>query len=1268
MSTPWTPAQKQAIVTTGHSVLVSAGAGSGKTAVLSERCVHLALDAEPPSQVDRLLIVTFTEAAAAQMKERIARALRERQAADPNDPRIRRQLALLDGASISTIHAFCKRLLDRHFAQAGIEPSSPIMDAHDAALLRHDLADEVFREAAARDGDAGQRFHDLIQSYGAGREAGLIDVVLELDAFLDSIADPDAWLSDAATRLFVKDGESLPQTWRDRLARQLSDELADQMAEVNRAIQTVADAGDIGVQFTQCLNDYADAVESWRHTLDGKITDAAIDKVCIKGIGAFVFGDIPKATSKEARALDAADRAIFDRCKEACRDVRDVLLPRLTEPYGLFTCQQWADGLARLTPHVTTLIELVTRLRQRYAEEKEKLGALDFSDLERRTLNVLRDEDTGVARTLRDRFDHVLVDEFQDVNPIQAEILRRVSREPDADRPNNLFAVGDVKQSIYRFRLAEPRLFLDRLARFQSVKDAAPPGPDSGIAIDLVENFRSDEHIIDAVNTVFARLMTPDLGGITYDDRSRLVHGLPKATAVNTVPGIELHLLEDTAYSAPATVPGQKNQGTSTAPAADDATDWERIEREAYVIARRIEVLRDAGTPYSDMVILLRSLAHRAPLMIRALVRLGVPVHAEIAGGFFDALEVNDVLALLAILDNSQQDLPLAAVMRSPLVGEPFTDSELVAIRTHPPTRRGYFHAAVFAYTRDGADLKLRKRVADLLDRITEWRRIARFKPLSDVVWHLLHDTNYLAYVEGLSQGAQRRANLIALHDHARKFGTFGRQGLHRFLRFIDQMRDSGMDLEPAAVTTAADDVVRVMSIHRSKGLEFPVVLLAELGKRFNLNEASGSILFDRELGLGLKAVDVDKRITYPTLAHHLVTRRIRMESLSEEMRVLYVALTRAKNRLILVGTGDLDRLELDPNAPDGPLPAIQRRSARSAMDWVLPAICAAPAATVHVETSTPDKVKPPAMSRSGSTAPMFHVITHDRAAMLTWAMEPPKVVHAEKHLLELSQMSPIPAALRIKAPPPDLAALRRRLIDPYRGQPLTTIPSVVAASELKRRWEHGPGIDGEAAARVQDMTGAKTRAPRDFDFGLPEFAGTTAADASARRGTSTHAFLQHVDLRRPCDAADLAAQLTAMSERGQLTAAEAAEINLDEAAWFFDTPLGRRLRAPAARIHREFPFVMSASPTRFDPGVAPLDGGDQLLVRGIIDCLLNDDGRWDVIDYKTDRVSGVALDERAAFYRGQLSIYADAVNRLWPNAVGRKWLVFLNAGKCIEV
>ena len=1349
---PWTPAQRAAIETTGRSVLVSAGAGSGKTAVLAERCVHLVTDASPPSRLDRLLVVTFTEAAAAQMRERIGQALRGRLEQNPHDGRVRRQLALLDGAAISTIHAFCRHVLDRFFAQAGCEPAAPVLDASDARILRRECAETVFRRYATRDDATGERYHALVQAYGGGQSDRLIDAVLSLDEFLVSLADPDDWIRDARQRFGAEASGGLPAAWRDLLADLLRGEITEQFANARGVLGDLHEQGGPARPFAACVQGYVDALTEWAGRLGDKATDDAIDAVCVRGFGPFKFPPIPAARGKAFTELDEAGQAAFKARQGVCKSLRDgEFRPRLQKPFGRFSCADWVAGLARIAPHANLLIDLAVAVRDEYDQAKSNDGVLDFADLERKTLALLRNDEAGVAARLRDRYDHVLVDEFQDVNPLQAEILRRVSREVDPHRDDNLFAVGDVKQSIYRFRLAEPKLFLDRLARFERsapgeagsrriVASARPargdtrPGGEAvgratGRAIDLVENFRSGRPVIDAVNAVFERLMTPDLGGVAYDEHSRLVCGRAEAGPGAARPiGLELHVLDEVvprgggdgvtattsdegAVGDDAPAADQRDEADETddagdgEPARDDdaAGAWERIEREAWLIARRIEALRAAGAAHRDMVILLRAVAHRAPLLVRALARLGVPVQADSAGGFFDALEVQDMLALLALLDNGQQDLPLAALLRSPVLGEPMSDSDLVAIRTFggPVHRREPFHAALRRFAERGPAGELRDRTRDLLRRLANWRGAARRRPLADVLWSIYLETGYLAYVEGLPQGGQRRANLLALHDHARAFGSFDRQGLYRFLRFIDQLRDARQDLDPAATGNAAADVVRVLSVHRSKGLEFPIVFFTELGKRFNVDDTRSPILLDRALGLGLKAVDVDKRITYPTLPHRLASRAARQEALSEELRVLYVALTRARERLILVGTGRTERWGAESSAaPAGPLPMGARRSARCMLDWVMPAIAASDEATRRCET-----VGPGAPLRWGGDATsdqhLYDVYLYPGRTIATWSMDPPAMRKSADLLARFAELEPVAefgpseSTAGVSTGTHVADAVLRRLSAQYPARELTRIPAVAAASELKRRWESGPTIDGESEAiwqradsgvgsanvgRLPSKSSESLKEATLWDavdasrFGRPAFLGGGEDGGATRRGKSTHAFLERVDLARPCNADDLARQLEAFVSSGGLSAAEASEVDLADAAWFYASDLGRRLRSATARVRREMPFVMAVEPQRYDPAIARsvegvrLESGDHLLVRGIIDCLFDVGDGWEILDYKTDRVTGATLDERVALYRGQLAIYAEAVERLWPGKVRRRWLAFLHGRRIVEV
>ncbi|MFQ5429732.1 MAG: helicase-exonuclease AddAB subunit AddA [Phycisphaerae bacterium] len=1250
----WTEQQRRAIRTTGRSILVSAAAGSGKTAVLAERCAHLAADIRA-CDIDQLLVVTFTEAAAAEMRERIGRALHERLEHSPRDTRLRYQIVLLDTAQVSTIHGFCLRVLRREFSHADLDPAARLLDGAEASLLRQEVAARVFDAFAQRADARGECFLDLLAAYGGASERPLRKLVLGIDAFLESLPDRSRWLDETLARFEGASPRALPAFWLDQLRDTLGAELKRQIEIVQRRMQVLASDLDAPGPFVDCLAEYHAALESWSARLDRERGAAALDDLCGDVLRAYEFPGIPAKRGKAFTSLDDEAKQRFEAAQGHLQEIRNTLFKRgLQKAFGGFTAACWAEGVARIAPHVRTLITLLQAVRKEYQLAKADLGVLDFADLERKMLDLLRNEDNGVAARLRDAFEFVLVDEFQDVNPLQAEIIRRVSREDDPDRADNLFVVGDVKQSIYRFRLAEPRLFLKRLDEFKR-DGGAGSRETTGLTIDLLQNFRSRERVIDAVNALFERLMAPDLGRIAYDEHARLKPGRADA-AGGSGPAVELHVLD-------VLKPDNHSQDDSDNEPA--AFDWERIEREAYVIARRIEKLRDDGFSYADIVILMRSVQQHAGLLVRSLLRQGIPVFADLAGGLFDALEVRDILSLLALLDNAQQDIPLAAVLRSPLLGEPLTDTQLAEIRTHARQRGGGlpFHAAVGAYIKDGPDDVLRQRLTDIHDLLHRWRERMRRRPVADVLWEVFEESGYLAYVGGLREGRQRRANLLQLHEHARRFGTFERQGLGRFLRFLDDLRDAGASVEAGTVAPPAGDVVRVMTIHRSKGLEFPVVIVAELGKRFNLSDARGSILFDRRLGLGLKAVDVQRRIIYPTLPHRLVSEAAKTESLAEELRVLYVAFTRARERLVLIGTGK-------PPTPDqetpGPLPLLERRGANCPLDWVSRALA----------VQKPEHVSGPEDGPAPAEA-LFAVWSYTADEMARWSIESEPNPDTTARLERLARMEPVEPNQPAAPDADTIERVTRRLTTTYPARALTRVPAVAAASVLKRRWndledetepiDAMPGVSGVVTARP----GAETRAdsPRSTRrFKSPAFLDATARPEPTALGTWTHTLLQYIDLSRPCDPADLKGQLADLVTRGILTRREADGIDLAGVAWFFSTPLGGRLGANGTRVRREWPFVLGVDPTRYDPAAVARGPDDVLLVRGIIDVLFDDGSGWEILDYKTDQVDGAALQERAKDYEGQLQIYAAAVEAVWKHRPRRKWLVFLSAREIVQL
>lgn len=1300
----WTPAQQKAIRTVDRSVLVSAGAGAGKTAVLSERCVHLVLDARQPCNIDELLVVTFTEAAAAQMRERIGQALRARCEAVPApgsvDPRrIEHQLDLLEAAQISTIHAFCRRILGRFFSRAGIDPQAPLLDEKDALLLRRECALRAFDAWTARDDSIGGAFLDLVAAYGGSYNEQIVDIALALDDFLVSLADPDDWTRGVLERMTASVPGELPGYWRCAWAASLRDEIGQQLEAVDAALQTLAPCSDVIDGFRTCLDDYQSHLHDWYRRLANAPDAATLDHICREELAAYDLPDRPRMGKK---VKDRGDDAVrdFESAKEQVKIIRERFLQqRLQRAFGRFTAADWAAGIDRTRRHVETLVAFRAAIRADFDRAKQDQGVLDFNDLERRALALLRDTSNGVAARLRRQFRHVLVDEYQDVNPVQDEIVRLVSREADAAAMGNLFTVGDVKQSIYRFRLAEPRIFLDRAARFRGQQAAAMDAGESdrggavGQVIDLQENFRSAGRVLDAINGLFERLMARDLGGIDYDTHARLRPGrtLPPVEG----PAMELHVLDRA--SGISNSAGTDTGDSAAEPESDDsideagALDWDQIEREAHVIAERIHAERASGRSFGDIVILLRSMKVRTGQLVRALARMGVPAFADTAGSLFESIEVQDVLSLLALLDNGCRDIPLAAVLRSPLLDAPLADDDLAAIRIRADAidRSAPFYQAAFDYASGGPDDAVRKALRQYLDRMADWRGRIRRRPVADVLWEIFEETGCLANVSGLPDAAQRRANLLQLHEYARQFGDFRRQGLHRFLRFLDDLQKSAEDLDAGSASAPAGDVVRIMTIHRSKGLEFPVVILGEAGRRFNFGDARGDVIFDRRLGLGLAAVDLDRRIKHASLPQRLVRDALRRETLAEELRVLYVALTRAERKLIVVGT-PAHPLDLSPAArtTNGTLPLIDRRRAGSMLDWIVAALRQSPAASVAWPAAPAPR------------EPLYAVHHYSAASMQSWMMERPVASAARHRLDQLAAFAPLPAELVAREEQGDdketlVRRVARRLGARYRHEALTRIPAVAAASVLKRRWatlhddEDPPAAFTARPGIGQPEPDAQNRAPaRPHDsrraLKAPSFALEPGGLDATAVGTASHELLQRLDLRRRLDVDDLRAQCAALAADGTLSPQEAAVVDLDAIAWFFADELGQRLRRAAAsdpaRVLREWPFVLGVEPSRYDPAAAGPDAQDVMLVRGIIDCLFRPaDARqtggdaapaadWEILDYKTDRVTGAALDDRAREYAGQLQIYAQAVEAAWRQRPRLAWLVFLHARRTVRI
>jgi ATP-dependent helicase/nuclease subunit A len=1287
-----TEAQRRAIRLHDRSILVSAAAGSGKTTVLAERCAALVCDGEPKQRcgIDELLVVTFTDAAAGEMKSRIAAAIRQRLESETRDRRyLQQQLYLLDSASISTIHSFCRTLIGRYFPQAEVDPQASVLNADEAELLRGEVLDALCLELYGDAGDEGRAFQSLVDDYGAGSDNAIKRIVLQIHDFINSLPRPYEWLDDAVRRVDPASPESLAAKLDAVQCGRLCDELALQIEYAEHCAATIRACWPVAGMHAEAIDEHAARLADWRATVGEWEPVAA-------AIRDFEF---ERARSRPKNLSDE-DKAAFDSAKALRDRTKELFATRLQTGCCAFTKAEYVDGLARIAPHVSALCGLVREFDERYRAAKTDAAAVDFNDLQRCAFKLLAEggdplRPSDVARQLQRQYRHILVDEFQDIDPLQEAILKLASREYADPPQGNLFTVGDIKQSIYRFRLAEPGLFTARADQF-----AGSSSEKVGELIHLKENFRSRSAIIDAINLVFHPLMRREFGGSDYDESAALVAAasFPEAPADEAAsptpakifnrPAVELHVLEPITEATRSEAADDGEQGEA-AGGGDD--DLEGIEREAYLIARRIQqwtgvsattsngANRSAGcwhvaarpsTPggppttrpieYRDIVILLRSTVHKAGPMADVLRRMGIPVRIERDDTGMDCTEFRDVLSLLSVLDNLQQDLPLAAVMRSPLLVQPFTEGELVEIRLFAPGAP--FHRAVTRYAAGGADEALRSRVQLLLASIDRYRTRIQREPVADVLWELLRANNYLAYVAGLPDGARRRGNLLRIHELAREFGRFARQGLHRFLRFIEELIASERTPQQPAGPAADENAVRIMTVHASKGLEFPVVILADLQKTFNLTDVRSTVVIDREYGVALRAADPQRRTMYPTLVHQLAAEASRHESLAEELRVLYVALTRAREHLLLVGRDSLDRLAAcatlhasSAAAARPSVPRLQLETASNYLHWLLPALTVCP--REHVRWP----------GEKGTAEPLFKVYAYPRATSDAWRIPPavqPDRVEALTQLAKLQPLTedePLAPAAQVE---PLLAPLHRA----YGSLELTTVPARISVSELKRRWqaEYG-GEDRVAHAAAGDEGRASTHRDRPGPLARPVFLADDAAPDPIARGLATHRFLQLVDLKAAGDTAGLQAQLDEMVASGRMSKPDADAVLLDSAAWLFATDLGVQLRAASA-VYREVPFVSRIAPERFDPLLTGRDHRDVLLIRGVVDVVLPTSEGLEIIDYKTDAISADECAQRAESYRPQVDTYASVMAGIFRQKVIRRSLAFLQPRRLVEL
>lgn len=1239
MGVSWTTEQQQVIDLRNRNILVSAAAGSGKTAVLVERIVKIITDKNHPVDIDHLLIVTFTNAAAAEMRERIGNAIEKALDEQPGDEHLLRQLTLIHNAQITTIDSFCLYVVRNHFHEIDLEPNFRIGDEGELKLLREDVLGRVLEQNYEEPSEA---FSDFVEGYASGRtDAALNEMILQLYEFSRSYPWPEKWLDSFVGAYRIETREELDRAeWLAPLTENICFVLKDceQLLKQALAITQQDDGPDM----------YEKAVQSDLEKYEGlsRLTSFCELSEALSNI------KYDRLASSRGFEGDPDKLELVKSLREQAKDV----VKKLCKQYFFCSPEMMIEQLERTEPMLEEVVRLTKQFADEFAAAKRRKNLVDFHDVEHFALQILVDEETEKAKKtaeeFRDTFEEIMIDEYQDSNEVQETLLRSISREERGE--NNIFMVGDVKQSIYRFRLARPELFMKKYDSY-SLEESTTQ------RIDLHKNFRSREEVLTCTNDIFYKIMARSLGNVEYDAEAALYPGASYPVSADFIPEILLadsndELLEDTELT-----------DKKTLEAKIVAEEIKHLMKTQPVTDKAAGTLRAAH--YSDIVILLRSLSGWADSLVEVLNENGIPAHTVSSTGYFSTVEVQTVLSMLRLLDNPRQDIPMAAVLRSPMAG--LTDEELAVLRLEDGSVP--FHEAVLELaeglyeeggqieisnseedqkqgrnadekTENHIEINAHRKLLKFYKKYRQLRQLVPDTPIHELIEIILRETGYGHYVAAMPAGNRRTANLNMLLEKAAAYEKTSYKGLFHFVRYIDELQKYDVDFGEADMVGENEDVVRIMSIHKSKGLEFPIVIVSGMGKNFNKQDTRSKMVLHPELGIGLDYMDGKLRIKSPTIAKKAIAKQIDLENLGEELRVLYVALTRAKEKLILTGTlkDAAEKLEFYrqqanlSKAAARPLSYLTREGASGYLDWILPALL-----------SYGDK---------------YPVRIVEAAELVLNEVE--NQLEQNENLTERIE--------EIEAADTQLVGqLKQRFSQRYPYQVDVLRKNKYSVSELKHR-----AMREKFEAEQEETVPAFLEEPVTPTIPLfiqrEESVEQETANRGALRGTAVHRVMECYDFASEKSVYE---QMEAMEKEEKITADMRALVREQIVADFVSSETGRRmaLAQRAGALYREKPFVMGfteeelenygfgvGSNTDSCENIYEKTDSDQekeerkkvrheedlTLIQGIIDVFWIEKDGIVLLDYKTDRVQQVKeLIER---YETQLKLYADALERVF--------------------
>ncbi|WP_418840483.1 helicase-exonuclease AddAB subunit AddA [Roseburia inulinivorans] len=1266
MGVSWTTEQQQVIDLRNRNILVSAAAGSGKTAVLVERIVKIITDKNHPVDIDHLLIVTFTNAAAAEMRERIGNAIEKALDEQPGNEHLLRQLTLIHNAQITTIDSFCLYVVRNHFHEIDLEPNFRIGDEGELKLLREDVLGRVLEQNYEEPSEA---FSDFVEGYASGRtDAALNEMILQLYEFSRSYPWPEKWLDSFVGIYRIENREELDRAeWLAPLTENICFVLKDceQLLKQALAITQQDDGPDM----------YEKAVRS---DLEKYESLSKLTSFCELSEA---LSDIKYDRLASSRGFEG-DPDKLELVKSLREQAKDVV-KKLCKQYFFCSPEMMIEQLERTEPMLEEVVRLTKQFADEFAAAKRRKNLVDFHDVEHFALQILVDEETEKAKKtaeeFRDTFEEIMIDEYQDSNEVQETLLRSISREER--RENNIFMVGDVKQSIYRFRLARPELFMKKYDSY-SLEESTTQ------RIDLHKNFRSREEVLTCTNDIFYKIMARSLGNVEYDAEAALYPGASYPVSADFIPEILLadsndELLEDTELT-----------DKKTLEAKIVAEEIKHLMKTQPVTDKAAGTLRAAR--YSDIVILLRSLSGWADSLVEVLNENGIPAHTVSSTGYFSTVEVQTVLSMLRLLDNPRQDIPMAAVLRSPMAG--LTDEELAVLRLEDgsvPFHEAVLELAEGLYEEDGqkeisnseedqkqgrnADGKkeddiettAHRKLLKFYKKYRQLRQLVPDTPIHELIEIILRETGYGHYVAAMPAGSRRTANLNMLLEKAAAYEKTSYKGLFHFVRYIDELQKYDVDFGEADMVGENEDVVRIMSIHKSKGLEFPIVIVSGMGKNFNKQDTRSKMVLHPELGIGLDYMDGKKRIKSPTIAKKAIAKQIELENLGEELRILYVALTRAKEKLILTGTlkDAPEKLEffrqqaaLYAHSSDTTaIPYLTRESAAGYLDWILPAVLSYgdkyPVRIVEAAELVLDEVENQLEKNENLTERIGEIEAADTQLVGQLKQRFSQRYPYQTDILRKNKYSV--SELKHRAMRERFEAEQEETVPAFLEEPVTpTIPLFI---------QRQGSVEQEAQNKAQDAgQEAESKAEQKIE--------SNTANRGALRGTAVHRVMECYDFTSEKSVQE---QMDAMEKEEKITADMRALVKEQIVADFVSSETGRRMALAqcGGALYREKPFVMGFTEEEmerygFGAGAQMIENEaqtenaqqeimsenvsqenhmheeDLTLIQGIIDVFWIEDDGITVLDYKTDRVDTV--QELIDRYATQLKLYADALERVF--------------------